>query len=390
MTRLADIVAAFREAFFLPDPGIVYVTLAAVVANRLPGDPLWLVLVGPPSSGKSEVLATISGLSEVHRVSSFTEAGLLSGSPGKKGTGGLLMAISEFGLLVFSDLGTVLSEHSSSRSRLFALLREVYDGELTRQLGTERGHRFHWRGKVGLIGAATEAIDAVDVGLMGERLVYYRLPALSVEDEQATGLFALDNSGRQAAIRAHLRHIVLSFFAELRIPNEVAPLSGEEQQRLIDLATLGTRARSSVVRHGHSREIELVPQPERTPRFVAQLGQLHSAFRLLGVENDESWRLLSQVSLDGMHSGRRTVLEVLAGCSLDVTTSIITARSHLPRTTARRFLEELCAVGLVELTGDSPETWCLAEWASQIWDRLGLPLRVHPFTVVEGQSSEAL
>ena len=38
----------------LDDPWVVDVALATVVANTLDGDPLWLLLVSPPSSGKTE------------------------------------------------------------------------------------------------------------------------------------------------------------------------------------------------------------------------------------------------------------------------------------------------------------------------------------------------
>ena len=96
MTRpdLASVVDLFQRTMWLPDPGVVHLVLGTVAANRLPGDPLWLLLVGPPSSGKTEILGSLCELAEVHPVSTFTEAGLLSGSPAGAGaTGGLLREV---------------------------------------------------------------------------------------------------------------------------------------------------------------------------------------------------------------------------------------------------------------------------------------------------------
>ena len=373
MTSLPDVLRAFETQFWMPDVAMVEIVLGTVAANRLPGDPVWTWLVGPPSSGKSETLASVSRLSEVHRVSSFTEAGLLSGSPGNKGSGGLLREIGERGLLVFNDLSVLLGEHGSTRPRTFALLRELYDGELTRQLGTDGGQRFHWRGKIGVLGAVTEAVDVLDIGLMGERIVYYRLPLISVTEERTTGLFALENVGHQQEARAKIAETVERFFADLVLPEEVGMPDAAGQDRLVDLATLGTRCRSPVVRDSYRREIDLVPQPERVPRLLAQLGQLRGGLLAVGVKSDEVWRILGKVALDGMTAGRRRVLDTLTGGRFDRATSTVAGFARLPETTARRHLEDLAAIGVVEHTGGFPDRWRLAEWVADSWQQLDLP-----------------
>jgi hypothetical protein len=372
MTSLPDVKAAFCEQLWMPDFGMVEIALGTVAANRLPGDPVWTWLVGPPASGKSETLTSISRLPEVHRVSSFTEAGLLSGSPGDRGTGGLLCETGDRGLLVFNDLSVLLGEHGSTRSRVFALMRELFDGELTRQLGTEGGQRFRWRGKIGVLGAVTEAVDVLDIGLMGERIAYYRLPPIDVEEERRTGLFALENVGRQQEMRATIAEAVENFFADLSLPDAIGLPSVAEQDRLVDLATIGTRCRSPVVRD-YRREIDLVPQSERVPRLLAQIAQLRAGILAVGVEHDETWRLLAKTALDGMTGGRRRVLDTLTGRSLDRSTSAVAGFARLPETTARRHLEDLTAIGVVERTSDFPECWRLSEWAADLWRRLDLP-----------------
>jgi hypothetical protein len=252
-------------------------------------------------------------------------------------------------------------------------MRELFDGELIRQVGTEGGQRLHWRGKIGLLGAVTEAVDVLDIGLMGERIVYYRLPSIDVEEERRTGLFALKNVGLQQEVRAKIAETVERFFADLVLPDEITLPEGAEQERLVDLATIGTRCRSSVVRDSYRREIDLVPQPERVPRLLAQLGQLLSGLLAVGVQHDEAWRIPGKAALDGMTAGRRRVLDTLTGGSLDRATSTVAGFARLPETTAQRHLEDMAAIGVVEHTGAVPHRWRLSEWAADLWQSLDLP-----------------
>jgi hypothetical protein len=46
-----DALAVYRKWLYLPDPGSVLASLGAYAANRLPGSPVWLLLVGAPGSG---------------------------------------------------------------------------------------------------------------------------------------------------------------------------------------------------------------------------------------------------------------------------------------------------------------------------------------------------
>lgn len=104
-----------------------------------------------------------SVLPDVHQTSTLTEAALLSGTPRKehaKGArGGLLPTIGEFGLIVCKDLTSMLSMHRDAQAEVLAALREVYDGEYTRHVGTEGGRKLSWSGKVGLLAGCTETID---------------------------------------------------------------------------------------------------------------------------------------------------------------------------------------------------------------------------------------
>jgi hypothetical protein len=357
---------AFDEYLYLPDRGIVEMALAVVVSNRMTGDPFWLLLVGPSSSGKTEVLDALLRLSDIHPVSNFSEAGLLSGSSVKEGdteaTGGLLKELGDSGILCFKDFTTVLSQHGSTRDANLACLREVYDGAYTRRIGTKGGRFLPWTGKAGLIGAVTDAIDTVDMALLGPRFLYYRLPAMDDQDVITMTLAATENAGRQRVRRTALAEAVAEFFSHLVIPDGPPALVEADKHRIVVLADFAVRCRSAVVREGYQRQLQLVPAPERPPRFAAALTQLLGALRVLGVSENESWRLLAAVAFDAMHSLRRRVLDVLIDADLPMATAAVAGRASLPDATAVQHLENMTALGVVEHVGRGPDRWTPSAW----------------------------
>ena len=80
-SALDDTRQVFRRWLHLPDTGALDAVLGTVAANLIDGDPVWLLLVGPPGGGKSEILNAVAGLEQAHPAATLTEAALLSGTP---------------------------------------------------------------------------------------------------------------------------------------------------------------------------------------------------------------------------------------------------------------------------------------------------------------------
>jgi hypothetical protein len=361
---LDDVVREFRRHLWMPDLGLFYVTLGTVVANRLPGKPVWTLLVGEASSGKSEMLSSLRHLREYRDVTTYTEASLLSGSA--RNPRGILAGL-EFGLLVYSDLTPMLSKHRGDHDGVIGILRNVYDGEVSRHLGTVGG-TLCWEGKVGLLAGVTGMIDDHDLGGSGERFLRYRLPTPSDDDLDELTAIALEDVHAQPDHQARRVEEVTRLLDGLRLPDSPPGLSADENARLSTLAILASRCRSTVVRDAHKGDlIERVPDPEGPTRMVSQLAQLVAGMRVLGVPRDEVWRLVAKVALDGMHPLRRRVLQELVDSRKPHATAVIAARCALPQTSVRRHLQDLTAHGVLTMTYDSPETWAVSDWTSQQW-----------------------
>ena len=78
--RIENIKEAYKKIFYIEDDFSIDLT-AAVVASTLllKSDPIWVIIIGAPSSGKSELINAFSKVKFVHPVSDMTENTLLSG-----------------------------------------------------------------------------------------------------------------------------------------------------------------------------------------------------------------------------------------------------------------------------------------------------------------------
>jgi hypothetical protein len=178
---LHRVIEKFNEWVALTSARPIYAVLGTVAANLLPGDPVWLGLIAPPSSAKTELLNSVRHLPYVVPAATLTPAALLSGTSKKQreagSKGGLLRQIGDFGILAHKDFGSILSMRPEAKAEVLASLREIYDGSWTRHLGTGGGRTFSWRGKVGLIFCCTEDYDAhySVIGSLGDRFLLCRL-----------------------------------------------------------------------------------------------------------------------------------------------------------------------------------------------------------------------
>jgi hypothetical protein len=362
---LTVVLEAFQRWLYLPDTDPVLVALAGVAANRLSGDPVWLLLLGPPGGGKTEILASLTGLEDVRPAAVLSEAALLSGTPKKEtatgAKGGLLRELGAYGIVTLKDFGSVLSMRHEARAPLLAALREVFDGSWTRHVGTDGGRTLHWEGKMGLIAGGTPVIDQhhAVMAALGERFALYRM---SVAESDRQAMASLAHHGHEVKMRAELRAAVAGLFDTLDA-SDPPGLSQADRERLVAMATLVVRCRSAVIRDGYSREVELVPEAEAPGRLVGVLARLLDGARIIGATDEDAWRVVEKTALDSMPAQRLAALRLLLGGAAD--TTAIAAALDLPTTTTRRTLEDLTAHHLVKRHSQGKghaDTWELTEW----------------------------
>jgi hypothetical protein len=358
----------FARWLLLEDLTPVYAVLGTVAANLLPGAPVWLGLVAPPSSAKTEILNSVSRLPNIVQAATLTPAGLLSGTPKKqrdKGAkGGLLRQMGDFGIIVLKDFGSILSMRFDARAEVLAALREIYDGAWTRHLGTDGGKTLEWSGKAGLVFGVTGALDAhyAVIGTMGDRFLLNRLAPVDKGQFEC----ALQHIGAvNEKMRAELGQAVARLFAGRKI--EPRPISADEIKQLDGVLSLIVRLRGAVERDRYSREIEAIYGVEGTARIGLMLERLLAGLDTLGVDRATALKVVTTIAMDSVPPLRRRAYEHLSRAkdltgAVMISTPAIAKALGLPTITVRRALEDLAAYGVADRKSQGeghPDLWGL-------------------------------
>lgn len=300
----------FDDATGLENYGLEIV-LAVVASSHLSGDPLWLHVVGPPSTGKTETINAVDPWPTVFPLTELTPAGLVSGINTDDGKNHSLLPLLNFKTLAIKDFTPTIDAPRDQRAKLFGRLRDAFDGSQTIHTAMV-GTRTH-RATFNCLTCVTGAIEKLWRNTsLGERYLLYRQP---IPDPMKSALRAMSGVSEKKRMREELRKAACGVLASVDL-DAVPRCSEALQQRIARLATMLARARTYVER---SRDHELlnVPESEGTTRIVQQLFKLAQGLALIDgrdqiIEGDLT--ILARVALDSMPLIRRKLIDVLMQC----------------------------------------------------------------------------
>lgn len=340
----------------LPDPSHILLTLAVAATRDFDDDPVWLLLVAPPSSGKTEAVRTLKTCADAH-LDDVTAAGMLSWKTGKNPRPtGILSRVGNRALVTFGDLSSLLAgSDTGARDAAFAILRKAYDGHVVRDLGNAP-EALSWTGKLTVIGAVTGAIDryAAHNDALGARWVYFRLAHRDTKGKRRAADLArhggLDVRRDQLAVKAaQVVYAARGRISAVQVPDRIVAA-------VMDAALVTCWGRASIPRHWSGRrEIDGMAVVEEPPRVVRQLLGVARGLLSLGLDDDTVEALVRRVALDSMPANRAAVLTALTVLDAPASTSVIAAREDIDRGVARRTLEELELIGIVAASRSGTE-----------------------------------
>lgn len=322
--------------------------LCTLAAERLEGDPLWLLMISGPGNAKTETVIASGGAGAVVTSTLSSEAALLSGSPkrekGKDATGGLLRKIGDSGVLVIKDVTSILTMDRNLRGAMLAALREVHDGFWERNLGVDGGRTLTWRGRIAVIGAVTTAWDRAHavISSMGDRFVLLRTD--STRERVTAGRRAIANTGDEERMRAELSEAVGGVIAGMDTGADLE-LSEAETDQLLAAANLVTLARTGVD-YDYRGDVIDSHAPEMPTRFAKQLAQVVRGGLAIGMDRERAMRLAIRCARDSMPPLRLAILEDVAEHP-DSTTHAARKRLQKPRATVDRQLQALHLLGVL-------------------------------------------
>jgi predicted transcriptional regulator len=350
----------FDTHLLLEDRGLVRVITGAFIGNQMKQDPVWLMIVGSSSGGKTETLMRFANVHKKGKplcaiVSDISSAGLLSGQRGSEQEAILPRVDKNGGMLLFKDFTSIISKRKEDRAILLGQLREVYDGEFVRNLGN--GVK-KWKGKVGVIGASTGVIYSAlqEMGAMGERLVMYQIKQPSrkkvmnfVWDREDTGKDGREEMDK--AVRAYIENV----FIYLEKEKPIVVLPQDVRERLSDIADFCTLARSPVLRNYKGDLIVEVPDPEMPMRTAKQLINIAKAFMVMNqydnigpILTPLDMSILFKIALDSIPNTYRDVLRTLTKYSYGGSLTAIAGEMSMPNETIRYRLQDLEARKLIK------------------------------------------
>ena len=349
---LEELQAVFDRHLLIKDGALIPVLAGALLAHRLSSESVWLLIVAPPGGTKTEPLRSLYDYPGIFPLSELTARTFASGLDTQGPDPSLLNRL-EDEILVLKDLTTVLEMHRDERQAIFAQLREIYDGRYDKVWGT--GKELHWEGRLGFVAGVTPVIDRHHSALavLGERFVMLRI---AMPDRGQLARVAVRGSGKESTMRSDLQGAMHGFLAHRS--GEAPSTSEEVLDRLAGVADFVTRARSGVVRDGYRRELEYAPEPEAPTRFVKVLRSLACGIALAHDRDevtDMDLGYVLRVAVDSLPEVRRRVIETLVKRTLTTdtegnpSTSAIAGETQFSTTSIRRALEDLQALGVVDV-----------------------------------------
>ena len=358
---LARVMRWTREYVHLDDPGPYYFALAVATSSALDDNPLWGMLVGPASSGKTEAIRIVDHVAVEH-VDTLSPASLLNwDKPNPVGTAvpkGILMRVGERGLITIKDFSTVMAGGSrgqgGQRDDLFSMLRAVFDGSLQRDLANGGGNPLRWEGRVTLLSACTPAIDSYSAysDALGPRWVYLRLVPKNTKTRRAVmrKAFGTNPSSRRkvaANLAERLCHDAATAATTITLSDD---FSGTIEDAALTLCW----GRASVPRDSYGqREIIDVTDMEEPARVAKQLHMLARCLLAIGLTEQAAQALVCRVAFDTMTATRGFVLGELASATGPITTADIARGMKTSWKVAQRAIEDYEALGLVRRAGRS-------------------------------------
>ena len=377
--QLADLKQVIKKWLYIENDNVIDVIAATYIANRFEADPIWMIIIGPPSNTKTELLRAFDGHENAYFISNITPSTLVSGIIPKKGKPepSLLPKLNDK-VVILKDFTTVLSMRSENQQEILAQLREAYDGQYSKMFGN--GKVINWKGRFGLMAACTPVYDSHYgvIGSMGERFLLYRTEN---KDGLKMGLQAQKIVGREEEMRTEIKVAVHRFINQFDRTNAAhLPNHKDAKDMILFLALFVSYGRCPVERDYRDRCVKYHPIPEGTARLVKQFEQIGIGLALANGKNTidlEVYETIKKIGGDLIPSQRFILInhlwnerafEFLHGWKK---TKDIAGGVNMPTTTVKIILEDLMVVGILNRDiddddGRTPYKWQLnnriCEW----------------------------
>lgn len=371
---LEDVHRVFRKWLYLDNTHGIDVMLSVLLSQRIEGPPVWMFMVGPPGSAKTEMVTALSELEMIYPTSTVTPHALISGAnfQGTRSDPSLIPRL-DGKVLVIKDFTAVMGMREQEKEEIFSILRDAYDGNCGKIFGN--GVERSYTSRFTVIAAVTPLI--YDLGYrhaqLGERFLKFSMADnLHHPDEYAIIRRAIDNTDRETKMRREIKTVVSEFVTRTLKDAPTVRIPELWKNKIIWLGRFGARMRGTVSRDTFRPEMMTSrPTAEVGSRLGIQLAKLCRALAMLAQRTEVAeadYLVVKKVMLDTVMQRTEDVLRCLhTKCKRPdafMATNDIAAATRYPRETVTRLLQDLHVLDIVTKKSSSnyKHQWTLSPY----------------------------
>lgn len=371
--KLQELKEKIKTYQYLEDTNIIDVALSSILCTSLSlGAPVWLVIIGASSGGKTQILKPLSMTNDkfIHSVDDLTPNTLLSGANiGKGKDPSLLTRIGKKGIIVISDMTVLFSKDAAVRDEILGAFRMMYDGYYTKNVGN-KAEALKWEGEIGIIAGSTPSIYGhfEAVADMGERFIYYRM-------KEYDALKATQIAMSREIYGKELHQKLSNYYAEYikdvidyHSTHEIPDIPEDIKQRIMRVAVLTERIRTT----SHvdwQRNMDKLPVAAYPMRLSLQMRSIAKGLQLMRLAEgeelgSEDFKIIDWVGYSLANEEKRACLRHLCQQPYDkfVKTHTIADLVGLDTNIIKIILQNLSAIGILKRSGQNGEfTWKIAD-----------------------------
>jgi len=359
--HVQEVYDTFGKWLHMEDTYLLDFIFGTIIANRLPGAPVWSFIVGEPGGGKTAPLMSLIGAARIVFTGGITRAALISGQNFGNADPSLIPQL-DGKTLVIKDYTPVLSMPENERNEINGILWDAYDGECYFNFsGIKRVYKVQF----GILAAVTPAIDYLtDLrSMLGERFIRWNT-TLPVELERRNKYVK-----KALANRSHKKEMGLELSAiakkVLLVKYEDAiKITDKDEDWFINIGTWISYLRAGVNRDKYTRDIQHNPFVELATRITAELVQLAcgiSLFTNKTIITDRTKTIIKHVARSTASSRYLFIVKAIySNRNNDLDTKELMGSCKLAQSTVDVLCGNLLAIGVVTRTlKDNKARWKL-------------------------------
>lgn len=276
----------------------IAITLAAGLSIQIPGDPVWLFIIGPPGAGKTLVLKSMSASPLCHFESNLKPHALVSGMRLDDGSDASLIPLLKDRVLILKDYTEIRSQSVQTQEEIYGVLRGAFDGHVKVSFGNGLVREYD-PCRFAMIAGVTHEIHGDNRASLGER--FLKCEFLGKEHDPSAHIRAAITGMDKRAKGEHKLHELVGDFLSQEVNLKKLPKVPDwVVDRLTALVQIVAYLRASVV-YSKAGDLNYRPQAEIGTRLGIQLFKEAQSLAVLfqkRIVDKACYRLIEKIAFD--------------------------------------------------------------------------------------------